>query len=198
VRITGGRLASRRLVGPPRALPLRPTPDALREQAFAVLGASLDGAVFLDLFAGTGVNACEALSRGARRVLLVERDRRAVALIRRNLEGLGIPPEKYEVLEEDALPAVRRLASGGGCFTHGWCDPPFAAWDAGVEALELAASLGVLSGNAQMVLEVPPHREARLSCCEVARVLRGAVLLRLRSHETRGAAHFVTGIPGSP
>ena len=87
MRITGGRWRSRRLKGPGRAATLRPTPDALRERVFAVLG-DLDGAVVLDLFAGTGAVGLEALSRGAAQVVSVDRHRSAARLVRHNRDAL--------------------------------------------------------------------------------------------------------------
>ena len=66
-------------------MPLRPTPDALRERAFAVLGPRVVDARVLDLYAGTGSIGLEALSRGARRAVFVERHQAAARLVRRNI-----------------------------------------------------------------------------------------------------------------
>ena len=187
MRITGGEWASRRVGGPGRGSPLRPTPDALREQAFAILGSGLAGAAFLDLFAGTGVNALEALSRGAANAALVEVAQPAVALIRRNLSTLAVPPERFEIVSAQAERAVPLLARRAFSAAAAWCDPPFAAWEDGCAALALARRLGVLPAGAHVVFEVPPKVTPSVEGLEVVRVLRGAFLLRVTA-PTAGAS----------
>ncbi len=179
MRVTGGAWASRRLAGPPKGAPIRPTPDALREQAFAVLGPRLGGARFLDLFAGTGVNALEALSRGAAGAVLVERAAGAAALIRRNFAALAVPDAAWELLARDVRQALAALAAHGRTFGVAWCDPPFAEWQAGPDALARAREIGVLGAGAEVVLEAPPKADVAIAGFEVVRQLRGAYLLRV-------------------
>lgn len=88
VRIIGGEWRGRKLVFPD-APGLRPTPDRVRETLFNWLQPYLPGARCLDLFAGTGVLAMEALSRGAAAVTLVERDLNVSRALRNSLDGLG-------------------------------------------------------------------------------------------------------------
>ncbi len=134
---------------------LRPTPDALRERAFAVLGSRIAGERFLDLFAGTGAVSLEALSRGAGSAVLVESHRGAARLIRGNLEALDAGPERARLLVRPVLAAIRSLARAGERFGVAWADPPFDRWEEGLEALELAVELGVLPGGAVACLECP-------------------------------------------
>src|SRR2546430_17457276 len=89
MRVIAGRSRSRILKGI-RALALRPTSDRLRETLFNVLAPNIAGSRFVDLFAGTGAVGIEALSRGATEVVFIENRAPAAALIRRNLESLGI------------------------------------------------------------------------------------------------------------
>lgn len=178
MRITGGAWRSRPVTGPSRGTALRPTPDALREQAFQVLAPHLEGAVLLDLFAGTGVVSLEALSRGAARVVMCEQARPAQDLIRRNFAALGVPAEAWELHPGPAERALPRLASRGIRASLAWCDPPFAEWDGGLEVLALAASAGVLASGTLVVVELPPKRTVALPGFETVRPLRGAVLLR--------------------
>jgi 16S rRNA (guanine966-N2)-methyltransferase len=87
--VIGGAFRSRRL----KTLPgqdVRPTPDRLREALFNVLAPRIDNSVFLDAYAGTGAVGIEALSRGARKAIFVEGNRRAVQVIRENLAALGL------------------------------------------------------------------------------------------------------------
>lgn len=127
MRIVGGRFRGRRLAAP-RAQAIRPTSDRLRESLFNILahgyGDPLVEARVLDLFAGTGALGFEAASRGAARVVLVERDRRARAAIGQTLERLGSPPQ-LELVAADAFDALRRLASAGERFDLVFVDPPF-------------------------------------------------------------------------
>jgi 16S rRNA (guanine(966)-N(2))-methyltransferase RsmD len=89
MRIIAGSLRSRSLVAPP-GLATRPTSDRLRETLFNVLAPRIQGAVFLDLYAGSGAVGMEALSRGAASVDFVERDPAALKVLRGNLERLGL------------------------------------------------------------------------------------------------------------
>jgi 16S rRNA (guanine966-N2)-methyltransferase len=74
-------------------LAVRPTPDRLREALFNVLVPRLEGATFLDAYAGSGAVGIEALSRGAKRAIFIERNAQALAIIRENLHSLGIEGE---------------------------------------------------------------------------------------------------------
>src|SRR5580700_2143022 len=92
MRVIAGEFRSRRLKTA-QGLALRPTPDRLREALFNVLAPRIEGAVFLDAYAGTGAVAIEALSRGAQRAILIERDPAALAILRENLLTLGLMDE---------------------------------------------------------------------------------------------------------
>jgi len=136
-------------------MPLRPTPDALRERAFAILSEEIEGARWLDLFAGTGAVGFEALSRGARRAVFVERHKAAVRLVERNRETLDVPESWARIIIGDAERAVRQLAREREHFDLVWADPPFERWQLGLDALELAARLGVCKAGAVAFLECP-------------------------------------------
>ena len=68
---------------------VRPTPDKVRESLFNIINAEINGTVFVDAYAGTGAVGIEALSRGARHAIFIEKDKAAVSLIRGNLASLG-------------------------------------------------------------------------------------------------------------
>ncbi len=153
-------------------MPLRPTPDALRERAFAVLGDRVVGAFVLDLFAGTGAVGLEALSRGAAHAVFVERHRGAAALVDANRASLGAAQQSV-VLVMPASRAVRELARRGECFDLAWADPPFERWQEGLEALALAFELGVLASDAVACLECPARVAVEHRGLEVVRDLAG-------------------------
>ena len=116
---------------------LRPTPDRVRETLFNWLGQDLSGQRCLDLFAGSGALGFEAASRGAARVLMVERSGRAAAQIRANQAKLGA--RNIEIAEADALRLVASLAPGS--FDVIFLDPAFRRSGVAPRALELAAPL---------------------------------------------------------
>ena len=121
VRIVGGTWRSRRIRFAARE-GLRPTPDRVRETLFNWLGQDLTGLACLDLFAGSGALGFEAASRGAKRVVMVERDRAAYEALRANKELLDA--RQVELVRGDALEFVR---CGNGLFDVIFLDPPFAA-----------------------------------------------------------------------
>ena len=115
-RIVAGLARGRRLAVPPTGT--RPTSDRAREGLFSSLG-DLDGARFLDLYAGSGAVGLEALSRGASYVLLVEKDPRAAAVLRRNVEVVGLPGAEVRAASVSAV--------GETGFDVVFADPPYTA-----------------------------------------------------------------------
>ena len=119
VRIIGGEYRSR-ILRFPESSGLRPTPDRVRETLFNWLGQRLHGLTCLDAFAGSGALGFEAASRGAARVLMLERDARVLAALRQNA-GL-LQAGTVEILQIDAL---SYLAGPGEAFDVIFLDPPF-------------------------------------------------------------------------
>jgi 16S rRNA (guanine(966)-N(2))-methyltransferase RsmD len=157
-------------------MPLRPTPDAMRERVFAVLGDRVSGARFLDLFAGTGVVGLEALSRGARSVVFVDSHRSAARLIRANCSNLGLEESRVRLIARPALKAVHELSAGGENFDLAWADPPFEHWHLGLEALAAAIFTGLMTPEAVACLECPARADVERSLpsnLEIARDLAG-------------------------
>jgi 16S rRNA (guanine966-N2)-methyltransferase len=151
-RIIGGQAGGRRIATPP-GRGTRPTADRVREALFSAVDAaagSLHGLRFLDLYAGSGAVGLEARSRGAGSVTMVEQDRRAAAVIRRNAAGLGFP--EVEVLVSAVLRALQ--APHRTPYDVVFLDPPYDLPDDGVDAV--LASLkdwGWLAPEALVVVE---------------------------------------------
>jgi 16S rRNA (guanine966-N2)-methyltransferase len=181
VRVTGGRLGGRRLVGPPsRSRAVRPSSDRARETLFAVLGDVSDLSV-LDLFCGTGALGIEAVSRGADSALLFDR---APALARRNVSALGL--ERHcEVVRADALAFCRRMRERGRRFGLILCDPPYRLADR--LAPELAEHLPpLLARHARLAVECSARRPLDLGLPESALVTErrfGEAMIRVWSRD---------------
>jgi 16S rRNA (guanine966-N2)-methyltransferase len=150
MRVVAGRLGGRRLRAP-RGRDTRPTSDRVREALFSMLG-PLDGARVLDLYAGSGALAIEALSRGAASATLVERDARAVAVIRTNLDALDLGASEAQVVHGPAAAALRDASRRGDTYDLVLLDPPYR--DAATLGRELTQALpAVLAPNARVVAE---------------------------------------------
>lgn len=181
MRVVAGRLGGRRFRAPP-GRETRPTSDRVREALFSMLG-PVDELRVLDLFAGSGALAIEALSRGAANATLVERDRRAVAVIRDNLAALELGPERARVVHAPAHVALRDASGRGDAYDLVLLDPPYR--DAAALGRELSQALpAVLAPDARVVAE--SDRRAPLALeLPVARERRyGDTLIRI--HETHG------------
>jgi 16S rRNA (guanine966-N2)-methyltransferase len=121
----------------------------------------LEGAVVLDLFAGTGALAIEALSRGAARAVLVERDPRALSALRANLAELGLGPPEAEVRRGEAPTALRNARERQETYDLLFVDPPYR--HAGVLGHELQAALPpLLAPGARVVVESDRRMELAL------------------------------------
>lgn len=123
MRIISGTSKGRKLVTPKR-YSVRPTSDRVKESLFNILGSEVEGKVVLDLFAGTGNLGIEALSRGAKRVIFVEKGRQALRLIQTNLNQFGLA-DRSEILPKDVNRAIGILKQRGECFDLILMDPPY-------------------------------------------------------------------------
>jgi 16S rRNA (guanine966-N2)-methyltransferase len=121
-RVIAGSARGIRLQAPPGAA--RPLGDRLKEALFAILEPELRGRAILDLYAGSGAAAIEALSRGASRAVLVERDPKALAVIAANLAAAHVQ-EGAVVRRADVLAWVRTAAAADGPFDVVFADPPY-------------------------------------------------------------------------
>jgi 16S rRNA (guanine966-N2)-methyltransferase len=152
MRVVGGRWRGRALAGP-RSEAIRPTSDRLREAIFNILAHGHDDPVpaarVLDLFAGTGAMGIEALSRGAAFTLFVDDGAEARALLRGNIETLGLGGVT-KIFRRDAT----RMGDAGsaGRFRLAFCDPPYGKGLA-ARALAGCAAGGWLEPGALVVVE---------------------------------------------
>ncbi len=123
MRIVGGEFSSRK-IDAPKGLETRPTLDKVREAVFSSLGGSFEGGAFLDLYAGSGANGLEALSRGMDTVVFVDVSYEACGVIRSNIASLGVK-ERTRVLKMKDLKALELLKEEGLKFSIVYLDPPY-------------------------------------------------------------------------
>ena len=144
MRVIAGTFRSRTLQAP-SGLATRPTSDRRRETLFNVLAPRIAGAAFLDLYAGSGAVGIEALSRGAQRVVFVERAPAALKVLRTNLAKLDLKTG-FDVQPESVSSYLRRGAGQDRGFDVVFLDPPYDAEE------EYATTLGLLGGAAAGLL----------------------------------------------
>lgn len=151
LRIIGGQWRGRKLAiadidG------LRPTGDRIRETLFNWLMPVIKESVCLDLFAGSGALGLEALSRGAKSVLLLEKHPRAADTLRQHCQTLGT--DQAQLITTDSLLWLKEKPARGDKIDIAFIDPPFAAnlWDSAIAALEQS---GLLAEDAWIYIEAP-------------------------------------------
>jgi 16S rRNA (guanine966-N2)-methyltransferase len=163
LRVIAGEAGGRRLVAPKGDV--RPTADRVKESLFAALGADrIEGAIVLDLYAGSGALGIEALSRGAASAVFVDKDRRAHEALRTNLATTGFAA-RAQVRQSPVASFLGRPAPGletgpekgpetGSRFDLVFLDPPYDLAAAELaRALEGLARPGVLAEAATVVIE---------------------------------------------
>jgi 16S rRNA (guanine966-N2)-methyltransferase len=186
MRVIAGRLGGRRLKAPRGRATTRPTSDRVREALFSMLG-EVEGSVALDLFAGTGALGIEALSRGAQRVVFVERDAAAIRVLRANLVQLGLDAPEAEVRMGDALTALRAARGAGETYDLVFVDPPYrqARESSPTHPGELSALLeAVLAPEARVVVESDRRAPLQLSFEVVRKRRYGDTTITIHRHIT--------------
>lgn len=185
MRIIGGRARGRKLAGF-RGKNIRPTSDRTREAVFSMLVSrfdSLQGLEILDLFAGTGAMALEALSRGAQRAVLVDNGREAGRLIPENLRACGFS-DQADFLRCDVFAAFPRLR-GRGPFALIFLDPPYAK-GLTEPCIQAIADAKLLAENGLLCVETAFNEEIAERCEGLALQAHrryGAAAIHLFAHE---------------
>jgi 16S rRNA (guanine966-N2)-methyltransferase len=157
-RVVAGTLRGRRLLALPRSITdVRPSSSRVRGAIFDRLQAEVIGARVLDLFAGTGALAIEALSRGASRATLVEQHPALNKFLIRQLDALGLR-DRATVVGDDAR---RFVARDPGLFDLVLIDPPYAALELYEAVLTSLVEHNCLAADAVVVIEYERHRGQR-------------------------------------
>ncbi len=188
LRIIGGAARSRRIPSPKEA-DVRPTGERVREALFNIWGGAVAGACVLDLCAGSGAISLEALSRGAARVVAVEKNPRLCAALRENADTLGLAGG-FEVRCAGVISEIRRIrADSARGIDFAFADPPWRD-----EALRLELLEAVFAPEpicASLVMETPKGAQRKSEVGE-ARLVRerryGATCLLF--YEARSAGIF--------
>ena len=150
MRVIGGVYRAR-LIDMPKGVDIRPTQDKVREAIFNILG-NISGKAVLDLFSGSGAFGIESLSRGASKATFVENNIRCVQTIEKNLEGLQIPADRYDVIKRSALRAIYDIEGDGLKYDIVFMDPPYHK-DLAKNCLINLDSCDILSQFATVVVE---------------------------------------------
>ncbi len=168
---------------------------------FNVLGDAVEGSRFIDVFAGTGAVGIEALSRGAAEVVFLENHTPAAALIRQNLESLGISLGAT-VLAMAALRGLEKLAemrsSGQPGYDFVFVDPPYAAADDYLQVLRRLGTGSLLESGAKVIVEHRRNFELveTIGCLRRTRILRqgdaSLSFFAVQSGSAEGAMRFQT------
>ena len=162
MRIIGGEARGRR-INLPRGCRIRPTADRVKESLFDILH-PVEGVRFLDIFAGCGNCGLEALSRGARRAVFIEKEPRLVKAIGENLRLLGFEG-RAEVIAADAERGVRRLAQREERFDILFADPPYGEGFL-PEIMKLLEGANLLAENGVFVLQHSVREQLAGSCVQ--------------------------------
>jgi 16S rRNA (guanine966-N2)-methyltransferase len=141
MQIISGIYRSRKLLAP-KGQETRPTSSRLREALFNICRGTVEGADFLDLFAGSGAMGFEALSRGARSAVFVDSSRESIRCIRSNAVMLDVESQ-IRALYSDVFDSLKKLSKEGVSYDIIYADPPYSTYGKG-QGTEVAYSTKVL------------------------------------------------------
>ncbi len=162
-RVVAGTARGVRLLAPGAGT--RPLADRVKQAVFGSLAPDLPGSVVLDLCAGSGGAAIEALSRGAARAVLVEKDARTIRVIAENLARADLA-DRATVIRREAAAYTREDAPHDGPFAIVILDPPYADVAVRTECLAALSAPGVLAPRARVIVtafaKTPPPAEIGL------------------------------------
>ena len=167
MKIIGGILKNRNFYMP---FGIRPTQNLLRKAVFDLLGEEIEDKTFIDFFAGSGAMGFEALSRGAKSVVLIEREEKNVQIIQENAELLlsktSQPLGKLEVIEAEAFATIKDFSRQKKAFDIVFIDPPYGRGYA-KKALKTIGAYDILHSTSWLIVQTEkgerlPETEAQL------------------------------------
>lgn len=159
MRVIAGTYGGRRLKAVP-GTQTRPTTDKVKEALFSMIGPYFDGGQVLDLFAGTGGLAIEAVSRGCDQAVLVDKQRQAQAVITENI-ALTKESERFRLLKTPAQTALKLLADEQQQFSYVFLDPPY-RFKIIHQLLETLSELSLLTDSARVIVETEREDDVEL------------------------------------
>jgi 16S rRNA (guanine966-N2)-methyltransferase len=147
MRIIAGKYKGHHLVSF-QADHIRPTTDRVKESLFNIIQSHVEDAKVLDLFSGTGNLGLEALSRGAREVTFVEKNKKSIEILRKNIEKLKVS-ENYKIIQKDALSFLKTSTEPYDII---FADPPFTE-EMAHDVMQAAGASQSFSANTIMTIE---------------------------------------------
>ena len=188
MRIIAGEARGRTIVAP-KGIDTRPTQDYVRESLFNILMHNVPDAHVLDLFAGSGALALEAISRGAQQAVLVDAAGDAIRCIQKNIEALRFE-DRITVYHCDWQAAIHRISAAGKQFSLVFLDPPYRMTETGVMCTALADA-GLLMADALLAVEyrkgAEPKVDARLTATDTRRY--GDTMIQFYRYQGGVASH---------
>ncbi len=156
LHIIAGRFKGRPLSVPKEGV--RPTSGVVKEALFNICRDEIEGASFLDLFAGSGAIGLEALSRGASFVTFVDSGKESLRALKKNIELLQVEPQT-EVVAGDALLKLKTLEKRGKSFDVIFADAPYGEEDLTTKILQFLSISSLLKPSTLLFIEEPKARE---------------------------------------
>lgn len=150
MRVIAGKVRRMTLVAP-SGYDVRPTTDRIKETLFNIIQYDLVGCEFLDLFAGSGAIGIEALSRGAKKAVFVDKSKDSLRCIEQNLEHTRLMDDA-EILPMDAISAIRNLSKRGKVFDFVFLDPPY-EHDMEKPVLDALCEYGIVNEDSVIIAE---------------------------------------------
>lgn len=179
MRVISGKNRGTKLVAP-EGLATRPTTDRIKETLFNMISFDLPGCSFLDLFSGSGAIGIEALSRGSKEAIFVEKDQAALECIQQNLQKTRLQ-EQALVYNVDVYTALQKLAQQGKQFDIIFMDPPYALETISM-LLEYIAHHDLLQDKGYLVLEQGTDRKIT--------TIEGLSLIKEKTYKTTTLSFF--------
>lgn len=157
MRVIAGKAKGRVLVAP-EGLDTRPITAKIKEALFSIWQMQIVDSCFLDLFSGSGSIGIEAISRGAKKVVFVEKDRKAINAIKKNLANCKFT-EGYEVYQDDVFKRIGWLAKNGCAFDIIYLDPPFTVDEIFLPVMECLSNAGLLERDGCIAIRTRREKE---------------------------------------
>lgn len=157
MRVIAGKAKGHALIAP-EGINTRPITAKIKEALFSIWQMQIADSSFLDLFSGSGSIGIEAISRGAKKVVFVEKDRKAITVIKKNIAGCKFT-DGYEVYQDDVFKRIGWLAENGYRFDIIYLDPPFTVDEIFLPVMECLSSAGLLDKDGCIAIRTRREKE---------------------------------------